>query len=84
MVMPVLPPSLAANTRSGYRRASAPKQQSVARKPVRPRAAQAAGGSAFMIVPAGAITRIGRNTPSLFCMLIDSTDLAAVNEAAAV
>src|SRR5438067_8658517 len=82
--MPVLPPSEAANTRSGYSMASAPKQQSTMRKPVRPRAAQAAGGSAFAIVPGGAITSIARNTPSLFGMLIESTDFTAVYEAAAV
>ena len=64
--MPVLPPSDAAKTRSGSIRASAPKQQSTIRKPVRPRAAQAAGGTALAIVPGGAMTSIARKNPSLF------------------
>ena len=82
--MPVLPPSEAANTRSGYSIASAPKQQSAARNPVSPRAAHAAGGRPCVMVPSGAITVIGRNTPSLFGMFTDSTDFAAVKLAAAV
>src|SRR6476659_7833551 len=63
--MPVLPPSDAAYTRSGYSCANAPKQQSTPRKPVSPRAAHAAGSLPLVIVPGGAITLIGRNTPSL-------------------
>ena len=43
--------------------------QSTMRKPVRPRAAQAAGNTALAIVPGGAVTSIARNTPSLFGML---------------
>ena len=49
-----------------------------------PRAAQAAGSLPLVIVPGGAITLIGRNTPSLFGMLIDSTDFTAVKLIAAV
>src|ERR1700722_13175144 len=82
--MPVLPPSDAAYTRSGYSCASAPKQQSTPRNPVSPRAAHAAGSLPLVIVPAGAITLIGRNTPSLFGMLIDSTDFTAVKLIAAL
>ena len=83
--MPVLPPSDAAHTPGPDTTcANAPKQQSTARNPVSPRAAQAAGSLPFMIVPGGAITLIGRNTPSLFGMLIDSTDFTAVKLAAAV
>ncbi len=74
----MLPPSDAANTLSGSNWASAPKMQSVMRKPVRPRAAQAAGSTPFAIVPGGAITSMARNTPSLFGMLTDSTDLMPV------
>ena len=84
MVMPVLPPSDAAKTRSGYSSARAPKAQSAARNPVSPRAAQAAGSSPCMMVPFGAITVMARNTPSLFGMFTDSTDLAAVKDDAAV
>src|SRR5271167_517404 len=84
IVIPVFPPSEAANTRSGYNFANAPKQQSTARNPVSPLAAHAAGNFPCMIVPAGAITLIGRNTPSLFGMLIDSTDFTAVKLIAAV
>ena len=78
MEIPVLPPSEAANTRSGSIMASAPKQQSTMRKPVRPRAAQAAGSTALAIVPGGAITSIARNTPSLFGMLAGRTERIAV------
>ena len=42
--------------------------QSVMRKPVRPRAAQAAGSTPLPTVPGGQITSIARNTPSLFGM----------------
>ncbi len=84
MVSPVLPPSEAAITRSGYSCASAPNAQSTPRKPVSPRAAQAAGSLPLVMVPGGAITLIGRNTPSLFGMLIDSTDFTAVKLIAAV
>ncbi len=84
MVMPVLPPSLAAKTLSGTSIASAPKQQSTMRNPVRPRAAQAAGSTALAIVPGGAITSIARNTPSLLGMLTESTDFTAVSVAACV
>ncbi len=84
MVMPVLPPSLAANTRSGYSIANAPKAQSAARKPVSPRAAQAAGSTPLVTVPGGATTSMQRNTPSLLGMLISNTHFAAVRLAAAV
>ena len=60
MEMPVLPPSEAANTRSGSITANAPKQQSTMRKPVRPRAAVAAGSTQLAMVPGGAITWIAR------------------------
>ncbi len=53
--IPVLPPSEPANTWSGSIWASAPNMQSTMRKPVRPRAAQAAGSTALAIVPGGAI-----------------------------
>src|SRR5262245_22910132 len=65
MEMPVLPPSEAANTRSGTICAKAPKQQSTIRKPVRPRAAQAAGSTALAMVAGGAMTSMARKTPSL-------------------
>src|SRR6516225_6411431 len=67
--IPVLPPSEPANTLSGSIWASAPNMQSTMRNPVRPRAAQAAGNTAFAIVPGGAVTSIARNTPSLFGIL---------------
>ena len=67
--IPVLPPSEQANTLSGSICASAPNMQSTMRKPVRPRAAQAAGNTALAIVPGGAVTSIARNTPSLFGIL---------------
>ena len=76
--MPVLPPSEAANTRSGSIIARQPKAQSTMRKPVRPRAAQAAGSTPLAIVPGGAITSIARNTPSLFGMFGGSTERIAV------
>jgi hypothetical protein len=78
MVMPVLPPSDAAMTRSGSIMARAPKAQSSMRKPVSPRAAQAAGSTACAIVPDGAITSIARNTPSLVGMSGEITDFTAV------
>ena len=56
----MLPPSEAAITRSGSIWASAPKQQSSMRKPVSPRAAQAAGGTELAMVPGGAITSMAR------------------------
>jgi len=66
--MPVLPPSPAAFTRSGSIMASAPNMQSVMRKPVRPRAAHAAGSTPLPTVPGGQTTSMARNTPSLFGM----------------
>ncbi len=54
------------------------------RKPVSPRAAQAAGSTPLAIVPAGAITSMARNTPSLLGMFSDSTDFTAVKVAALV
>ena len=60
MLTPVLPPSEAAITRSGSIWASAPKTVSTMRKPVSPRAAQAAGGTALAIVPGGAMTSMAR------------------------
>src|SRR5436309_2278961 len=74
---PTLPPSEAANTRSGSISASAPNIVSTMRNPVRPRAAQLAGRTAFAIVPAGAVTSIARKTPSLLGIAADSTDLMA-------
>ena len=68
MDTPVLPPSEQANTLSGAHCASAPKAQSTMRKPVSPRAAQAAGSTALAMVPGGAVTSMARNTPSLFGM----------------
>ena len=47
-------------TRSGSIWASAPNTVSIIRKPVSPRAAQAAGGTELAIVPGGAITSMGR------------------------
>ena len=64
--------------------ASAPKAQSVARKPVRPRAAQAAGRTPLVMVPGGAVTSTQRNTPSLLGMLTERMDFIAVKQAAAV
>jgi len=61
-----------------------PKAQSAARNPVNPRAAQAAGSTPLVMVPGGAITSMQRNTPSLLAMFTDSTDFAAVKDAAAV
>ena len=72
--MPVLPPSPAAFTRSGSIMASAPNMQSTMRKPVRPRAAQAAGRMPLPIVPGGQITSMARNTPSLLGMPAGSTE----------
>src|ERR1051325_2507602 len=60
--------------RSGSILASAPNMQSTMRKPVRPRAAQAAGKTPCATVPAGAVTLIARETPSLggmFCGRIE-------------
>ena len=57
-------------TLSGSICASAPNMQSIMRKPVSPRAAQAAGSTPLAIVPGGAITSIARNKPSLFGMLV--------------
>src|ERR1700756_1580012 len=82
--MPVLPPSDDANTLSGSICASAPKQQSTMRKPVRPRAAQAAGGTALAIVPGGAITSTQRKKPSLFGMPGGRTERTQVYVAAFV
>src|SRR5688572_1670609 len=84
MEIPVLPPSEAAKTRSGTIIARAPKQQSTMRKPVSPRAAQAAGSTALAMVPGGATTSIARNTPSLFGMLGGKTDRTAQYVAALV
>ena len=44
------------------------------RKPVRPRAAQAAGSTALAIVPGGAITSTARKKPSLLGMSACNTD----------
>ena len=78
MVMPVLPPSEAANTFSGSIIASAPKAQSTMRNPVSPRAAHAAGSTALVMVPGGAATVMARNTPSLLGMPAGSTERIAV------
>ena len=48
------------------------------RKPVRPRAAQAAGSTTLAMVPGGALTSIARNTPSLFGMSGEQHRLTAV------
>ena len=48
------------------------------RNPVSPRAAHAAGSTPFAIVPAGAVTSMTRNTPSLFGIPCGSTDRIAV------
>src|SRR5262249_61057690 len=82
--MPVLPPSPAAFTRLGSIIASAPNMQSTMRKPVNPRAAQAAGSTALPIVPGGQITSIARNTPSLLGMACGNTDRIAQYDAALV
>ena len=84
MVMPVLPPSPHAMTRPGYSIASAPSAQSNMRNPVRPRAAQAAGSRALAMVPAGAVTLMQRNTPSLFGMFSGKMHFTAVKLAAIV
>ncbi len=73
----MLPPSEPANTLSGSIRESAPNMQSTMGKPVRPRAAQAAGKTALAMVPAGAVTSIARKTPSLFGMLTGNTERIA-------
>ena len=78
MVMPVLPPSEAAKTFSGSIIASAPKAQSTMRKPVSPRAAQAAGSTALVMVPGGAETVMARNTPSLLGIPEGKTERIAV------
>ena len=52
--------------------------QSTMRKPVRPRAAQAAGSTPLAMVPGGQITSIARNTPSLFGMPGGSTERTPV------
>ena len=54
------------------------------RKPVRPRAAQAAGSTPLPTVPGGQITSIARNTPSLFGIPAGSTDRTPVYDAAFV
>ena len=74
MEMPLLPPSPAALTLSGSIMASAPYMQSTMRKPVSPRAAQAAGSTPLPTVPGGQITSMARNTPSLLGMLFGSTE----------
>src|SRR5207253_1185487 len=53
--MPVLPPSPAAFTLSGSIMASAPNMVSTMRKPVSPRAAQAAGNTPLPMVPGGQV-----------------------------
>jgi hypothetical protein len=60
MVMPVSPPDSQAGTRSGATCASAPNRALAMRKPVKPRAATAAGGYGLMTEPAGTRTLIGR------------------------
>src|ERR1700724_912533 len=60
---PVLPPSELAKTLSGSICDSAPNMQSTMRKPVRPRAAQAAGSTPLAMVPGGAVTSMARKTP---------------------
>ena len=60
MDTPVLPPSDAAIDRSGSIWASAPKHVSSMRKPVSPRAADAAGRTPLAMVPGGAITSMAR------------------------
>ena len=52
--------------------------QSTMRKPVRPRAAQAAGSTPLPTVPGGQITSMARNTPSLLGMLGGSTERTPV------
>src|ERR1700687_601324 len=84
MDTPVLPPSPAALTLSGNIMASAPNMQSTMRKPVRPRAAQAAGNTPLATVPGGQITSMARNTPSLLGMPGGSTERTPVYEAALV
>src|SRR5215510_12963364 len=80
--MPVFPPSEAAKTRSGSIIASAPKTQSTIRKPVRPRAAVAAGSTQLAIVPGGATTCTARWKPSLFGISAGRIDLMPVYVAA--
>src|SRR2546422_2527186 len=84
MEMPVFPPSEAAKTRSGSIIARAPKTQSTMRKPVRPRAAVAAGSTQLAIVPGGAMTCTARWKPSLFGISAGRTDLMPVYVAAFV
>ena len=52
--------------------------QSVMRKPVSPRAAQAAGRTPLPTVPGGQMTSIARKTPSLFGMSLGSTERTPV------
>ena len=73
----MLPPSDAAKTLSGSIMASAPKTQSPILKPVRPRAAHAAGETMLVIVPSGAVTSITRNIPSLVGISPGSTERMA-------
>src|SRR5260370_17709807 len=74
---PVLPPSELAKTLSGSICDSAPNMQSTMRKPVRPRAAQAAGSTPLAMVPGGAVTSMARTPPSLFGMLAGNTERIA-------
>ena len=62
----MLAPLPAAITRSGSAPASAPRMASTIRWPVWARAADAAGNTAFTIVPCGALISIGASIP-WFC-----------------
>jgi len=75
---PILPPSEAAQTLSGTILASAPKQQSSCRKPVRARAAVAAGRMPLAMVPGGAFTVTVRKNPSFAGISPGNIDLTAV------
>ena len=72
------PPSLAAPTLSGTIIARAPKVQSIMRKPVTPRMAQAPGITTDVTVPGGVVTSIGRNMPSLLGMSAGRMERTAV------
>ena len=54
------PPQLSAATFSGTASARAPNRQSIMRRPVMPRAPQAAGWAGLTIDPGGALTVMGR------------------------
>jgi len=68
MIMSELPPSPAAGTLDGTICARQPKSASESRNPTTPRIPEAAGITGLTMLPSGAITSMGRNSPEVFGM----------------